>query len=47
MTAGELLARADLVVVGAPHSCYRELEVPPDTPVVDVWNLFGRGTCLT
>jgi len=47
VTAGELLARADLVVVGAPHSCYRELEVPPDTPVVDVWNLFGRGTCLT
>ena len=37
----EVLARCDLLVVGAPHQCYRELD--PSQPVVDIWNLFGRG----
>ena len=37
----QLLAEADLLVVGAPHAVYRDLDV--DLPVVDVWNLLGRG----
>jgi UDP-N-acetyl-D-mannosaminuronic acid dehydrogenase len=39
----EVLARADLVFIGAPHRRYRELTLPGDLPVVDVWNLYGRG----
>ena len=37
----DVLARCDLLFVGAPHSAYRELQ--PTQPVVDVWNLFGNG----
>lgn len=35
----EVLSRADLLVVGAPHAVYREID--PKVPVIDVWNLFG------
>ena len=37
----EVLSRADLLVIGAPHPQYRDLRT--DTPVVDVWNLRRQG----
>jgi UDP-N-acetyl-D-mannosaminuronic acid dehydrogenase len=37
----EVLARADLLVIGAPHAEYRGLA--PRQPVADVWNILGRG----
>ncbi|WP_203600897.1 nucleotide sugar dehydrogenase [Streptomyces sp. SID9727] len=37
----EVLARADLLVIGAPHPEYREL--PTQAPVVDIWGISGRG----
>jgi UDP-N-acetyl-D-mannosaminuronic acid dehydrogenase len=37
----EVVERSDLLVVGAPHAVYRDLET--DKPVIDIWNLFGRG----
>ncbi|MGH9153195.1 MAG: nucleotide sugar dehydrogenase [Acidimicrobiales bacterium] len=37
----EVLERADLLVVGTPHAAYRGLD--PRQPVVDVWNVLGRG----
>jgi UDP-N-acetyl-D-mannosaminuronic acid dehydrogenase len=37
----EVLSRADLLVIGAPHPQYRELRT--DTPVVDIWNLRRQG----
>jgi UDP-N-acetyl-D-mannosaminuronic acid dehydrogenase len=37
-----VLSECDVLVVGAPHNAYRELET--DLPVVDVWNLRGRGS---
>jgi UDP-N-acetyl-D-mannosaminuronic acid dehydrogenase len=40
----QVLAEADLLVVGAPHAAYRDLVV--DVPVVDVWNLLGEGSLL-
>jgi UDP-N-acetyl-D-mannosaminuronic acid dehydrogenase len=36
-----VLERADLLIVGVPHSSYAELQI--DKPVVDIWNLFGNG----
>ena len=39
----EVLSRSDLLVVGAPHQEYRALTLPPGTPVVDIWNLYGKG----
>jgi UDP-N-acetyl-D-mannosaminuronic acid dehydrogenase len=37
----EVLEESDILVVGAPHRVYRALA--PSQPIVDVWNLFGRG----
>jgi UDP-N-acetyl-D-mannosaminuronic acid dehydrogenase len=40
----QVLEEADLLVVGAPHRVYKALV--PEQPVVDVWNLFGRGVLV-
>jgi UDP-N-acetyl-D-mannosaminuronic acid dehydrogenase len=37
----EVLQRSDLVVIGAPHRAYADLEIRQ--PVVDIWNLRGKG----
>lgn len=37
----EVLARSDLILVGAPHAEYRNLEV--SQPTADVWGVLGRG----
>lgn len=38
----EVLSRADILVLGAPHKRYASLDYGT-TPVVDVWNLLGKG----
>ena len=43
----ELVDRADVLVVAAPHKAYKRLELPEGKPVVDIWNLYGKGTMLT
>ena len=37
----EVLERADLLIIAAPHRIYAEIET--DLPVVDVWNVLGNG----
>ena len=37
----DVLARADLLVIAAPHSEYKNLET--DKPVADMWGIAGRG----
>jgi len=37
----EVLSRADLLVIGAPHPHYRDLRT--ELPVVDIWNLRRQG----
>jgi UDP-N-acetyl-D-mannosaminuronic acid dehydrogenase len=37
----EVLRRADLLVIGAPHSVYAGIET--DKPVIDIWNLRSDG----
>ena len=37
----QVLAEADLLVIGTPHSMYRDLEVT--VPVVDIWNIREGG----
>jgi UDP-N-acetyl-D-mannosaminuronic acid dehydrogenase len=39
-----VLDESDLLVIGAPHKVYRDLE--PQPPVVDVWNLLGQGSTV-
>jgi UDP-N-acetyl-D-mannosaminuronic acid dehydrogenase len=38
----DVLAGSDLLVVGAPHEVYRDLETT--LPVVDIWDLRGAGS---
>lgn len=47
---GELLGKADAVIVSTDHEVYRKLgskgltqQTRPGTQVADVWNVFGRG----
>jgi len=40
----EVLAQADVLVIGAPHSAYRSLK--PKQAVVDIWNLLGNGVLV-
>lgn len=40
----DVLSRADLLIIGAPHQPYKELQT--DKPVVDIWNLLGRGVAV-
>jgi UDP-N-acetyl-D-mannosaminuronic acid dehydrogenase len=37
----EVLNRADLLVIGAPHEQYRNLVTRK--PITDIWNLLGQG----
>jgi UDP-N-acetyl-D-mannosaminuronic acid dehydrogenase len=37
----EVLEAADLLIIGAPHPDYRDVRT--ELPVVDIWNLLGRG----
>ena len=43
----EVVDRSDLLVVGAPHRAYRDLSIPPEKPIVDIWNLYGQGALLS
>lgn len=38
--AEEAIRRADVVVIGAPHSVYRDLRIPPSKVLVDIWGLW-------
>jgi len=40
----DVLARSDLIVIGAPHKVYAEIDI--SQPVVDIWNLRGGGVCI-
>lgn len=39
-----VLSRADILVIGAPHPEYRDLRT--DKPVIDIWNVTGRGVLV-
>ena len=44
----EAVQRADILVLGAPHSVYRDLKIPPGKLVVDVWGFWkeARSTAV-
>ncbi len=39
----EVIDRSDVLVIGAPHREYLELEFPDSKCIFDVWNLYGKG----
>jgi UDP-N-acetyl-D-mannosaminuronic acid dehydrogenase len=44
MPLEEVLAKSDLLVIGAPHDEYRNLST--DKPVADLWNVQGLGVLI-
>jgi UDP-N-acetyl-D-mannosaminuronic acid dehydrogenase len=39
--AEEAVRQSDVVVLGAPHSVYRDLKIPADKDIVDVWGFWA------
>jgi len=37
-----VMSRADVLFVATPHKAYKELKIPADKLVIDVWNCLGR-----
>ena len=35
------IERADVVILGVPHAVYRELQIPADKLVIDMWNFWS------
>ncbi len=38
----EALSRADIVILGAPHKCYQQLQIPSSKTVVDIWGVWAK-----
>jgi UDP-N-acetyl-D-mannosaminuronic acid dehydrogenase len=38
--AEEAVQRADVIIIGAPHTVYRELDIPVNKTIVDVWGFW-------
>jgi len=44
VSQSELLEKADIIVIGAPHHTYRNLQT--SKPVIDIWNVLGNGNLI-
>ncbi len=42
--AQELIDKSDIVIVATPHKEYASLKIKDSKEVVDIWNLYGRGS---
>src|SRR5213075_2189668 len=42
ITKEELVGRAQVVIVGVPHSAYKSLQVPAGVDVVDLWGVLPQ-----
>jgi UDP-N-acetyl-D-mannosaminuronic acid dehydrogenase len=42
VSVDEALHRADVIILGAPHSVYRDLKLPSSKIVIDVWNFWDQ-----
>ena len=40
----ELVACSDVVIIGVPHSAYRQIHVPTTVEVLDLWGVIPRGS---
>lgn len=43
VTAEELIARCDIIILATPHDEYRTLDITEDKLLVDIWNFYGKG----
>jgi len=42
----DALRRADIVILGVPHKCYEQLQMPESKTVVDIWGLWRKASQL-
>jgi UDP-N-acetyl-D-mannosaminuronic acid dehydrogenase len=42
----EVVRAADVIVIGAPHHAYRQLEAGPGKEIIDIWGVTGGGIRL-
>jgi UDP-N-acetyl-D-mannosaminuronic acid dehydrogenase len=42
-TLDQVIEKAELLFIGAPHREYQQLKLPSSKLVIDIWNMFGRG----
>jgi UDP-N-acetyl-D-mannosaminuronic acid dehydrogenase len=38
----ELIKQCEVVIIGVPHSSYRQLKFPDKIEVVDLWDVTGK-----
>jgi UDP-N-acetyl-D-mannosaminuronic acid dehydrogenase len=38
----DALSRADIVILGAPHKCYQQLQIPSSKTVIDIWGVWEK-----
>jgi UDP-N-acetyl-D-mannosaminuronic acid dehydrogenase len=46
-TLDEVISGSELLIIGTPHREYRDLRLPEGKPVIDIWNLYGKGAAFT
>lgn len=39
----KVIEEADILIIATPHKQYRELNVPENKIIVDIWNVLGKG----
>ncbi len=44
ISIGDLMSQSDLIIIGTPHSSYKNLKFKQ--PIVDIWNIYGKGTLI-
>jgi UDP-N-acetyl-D-mannosaminuronic acid dehydrogenase len=42
----EAMARADIIILGAPHKCYQQLDITGSKTVVDIWGVWDKAPAL-
>ncbi len=40
----EILEKSDILIIGAPHSSYKDLKI--NKPLIDIWNITGNGVLI-
>ena len=38
----ELIKKSDIIIIGAPHSTYKNLKIPKNKFLIDSWGLFEK-----
>ena len=38
----ELIKKSDIIILGAPHSSYKNLKIPKDKFLIDTWGFFEK-----